>query len=165
MPVFSLASRVMSGIGAALLAAVLLAAPARAGTLYDDLGGRPGLTRIANGVLERAQADPRIKDKFDDANIGRLQGLLVLQFCVVSGGPCRYPGRNMKAAHADLNLAPRHFTALVEDLQDSMETEGVPFRTQNRLLALLAPMHRDVEAASGAKAPGAKAPGAKGAAP
>ena len=147
MPVFSLASKA----GAALvLAAALLVAPARAGTLYDDLGGRPGLTRIADGMLQRVQADPRVKDKFDDANIERLQGLLMLQFCVVSGGPCTYPGRNMKAAHADLDLAPRHFTALVEDLQDSMDAEGVPFRTQNRLIALLAPMHRDIEAASGA---------------
>jgi hemoglobin len=147
MPVFSLASKA----GMALLAAVLLAAPALAGTLYDDLGGRPGLTRITNGMLERVQADPRIKDKFDDANIERLQGLLMLQFCVLSGGPCTYPGRNMKAAHADLNLAPRHFNALVEDLQDAMDAEGVPFRTQNRLLALLAPMHRDIEAAPDAK--------------
>lgn len=147
MPVFSLASR----LGAAALAAALLAAPARAGTLFDDLGGRPGLTRIADGMLQRVQADPRIKDKFDDANIERLQGLLMLQFCAVSGGPCRYPGRNMRAAHADLNLAPRHFNALVEDLQDAMDAQGVPFRTQNRLLALLAPMHRDVVAAPGAK--------------
>lgn len=148
MPVFSLVSRA----GAALaLAAALLAAPARAGTLFDDLGGRPGLTRIAEGMLQRVQADPRIKDKFGDADIERLQGLLMLQFCKVSGGPCRYPGRDMQAAHADLNLAPRHFNALVEDLQDSMQAAGVPSRTQNRLIALLAPMHRDIVAPPGAK--------------
>ena len=156
MPVFSLASRVVSRTGAALvLAAAVLGAPARAGTLFDDLGGRPGLTRIAGGMLQRVQADPRIRDKFADANIERLQGLLMLQFCVVSGGPCRYPGRSMKAAHADLGLAPRHFNALVEDLQDAMDAEGVPFRTQNRLLALLAPMHRDVVSAPSAARPGA----------
>ena len=148
MPVFSLASRT----GAALaLAAALLVAPARAGTLFDDLGGRAGLTRIADAILQRVQADPRIRDKFDDANIERLQGLLTLQFCVVSGGPCRYPGRNMKTAHADLDLAPRHFNALVEDLQDAMDAQGVPFRTQNRLLARLAPMHRDIVAGPGAR--------------
>ena len=152
MPVFSLASRV----GAALvLAAVLLAAPARAGTLYDDLGGRAGLTRIADGTVQRALQDPRIKEKFADADIERLQGLLMLEFCVVSGGPCRYPGRNMKAAHADLHLEQRHFLAMVEDLQDALDAEGVPFWTQNRLLALLAPMHRDVVAARSAAKGGA----------
>ena len=152
MPVFSLASKA----GAALvLAAALLAAPARAGTLYDDLGGRAGLTRIADGTVQRALQDPRIKEKFADADIERLQGLLMLEFCVVSGGPCTYPGRNMKAAHADLNLAPRHFLAMVEDLQDALDAEGVPFWTQNRLLALLAPMHRDVVAARSAAKGGA----------
>jgi hemoglobin len=152
MPVFSLASKA----GAALVLAVaLLAAPARAGTLYDDLGGRAGLTRIVDGTLHRALLDPRVKEKLDDANIERLQGLFVLQFCMLTGGPCRYPGRSMKAAHADLNLTPRHFNALVEDLQDAMDAEGVPFRTQNRLLALLAPMHRDIVATRSAATPGA----------
>ena len=148
MPVFSLASRAGTALA---LAAVLLAAPARAGTLYDDLGGRAGLQRIADGMLQRALSDPRIKDKFNDADIERLQGLLMLEFCKLTGGPCSYPGRNMKTAHADLNLAPRHFNAIVEDLQDSMQAEGVPFRTQNRLLALLAPMHRDIVAPPSAK--------------
>ena len=34
--------------------------------------------------------------------------------------------------------------ALVEGLQDGMDSAGVPFRTQNRLLVLLAPMKRDI---------------------
>ncbi len=156
MPAFSLASRTVFGAGAALLlAAALLAAPARAGTLYDDLGERAGLTRIVDGMLRRALLDPRIKETFDDANVERLQGLLMLHLCVVTGGPCRYPGRDMKTAHADLHLAPRHFNAMVENLQDAMDAEGVPFRTQNRLLALLAPMHRDIVAAQPAAKLGA----------
>lgn len=152
MPAFSLASRIAATL---VLAATLLAPPARAGTLYDELGERAALARIVDGMLRRALLDPRIKETFDDANVERLQGLLVLQFCVVTGGPCRYPGRDMKAAHADLNLSPRHFNAMVESLQDAMDAEGVPFRTQNRLLALLAPMHRDIVAARSAAKPGA----------
>ena len=107
-----------------------------------------GLQRSADGMLQRSLSDLRIKDKFNDADIERLQGLLLLEFCKLTGGPCRYPGRTMKTAYADLNLAPRHFNAIVEDLQDSMDAEGVPFRTQNRLLA---PMHRDIVTPSGAK--------------
>lgn len=152
MPVFSLASKAAATL---MLAAALLAAPARAGTLYDDLGERAGLTRIVDGMVHRALLDPRIKEAFDDANIERLQGLLVLQLCVLTGGPCRYPGRDMKTAHADLKLAPRHFNAMVETLQDAMDAERVPFRTQNRLLALLAPMHRDIVATGSAARPGA----------
>ena len=34
--------------------------------------------------------------------------------------------------------------ALVEVLQDTMDAQGIPFRDQNRLLARLAPMHREI---------------------
>ncbi len=36
------------------------------------------------------------------------------------------------------------FYALVEALQAAMERRRIPFSSQNRLLAVLAPMHRDV---------------------
>lgn len=38
----------------------------------------------------------------------------------------------------------KQFNALVEDLQVAMDKSGIPSRTQNKLLALLAPMQRIV---------------------
>ena len=35
-------------------------------------------------------------------------------------------------------------TRLVEQLQASMAAKGIAFADQNRMLALLAPMHRDI---------------------
>ena len=143
MPACSLASRAVSRAAGALMLAAL-AAPAHAATLFEDLGEQPGVTRIVDDLLPRVLADPLLKASFDDADIERLHGLLVLKFCNIAGGPCRYPGRDMKTSHAGLNLKRRHFNAMVEHLQDAMGASSVPFRTQNRLLALLAPMHRDI---------------------
>ena len=50
----------------------------------------------------------------------------------------------MKTAHASLKITKGDFNALVEVLQQSMDAQGIAFTTQNQLLALLAPMHRDV---------------------
>ena len=50
----------------------------------------------------------------------------------------------MKTAHRDIDVARGDFNALVEVLQASMDAQGVPFSTQNQLLARLAPMHRDI---------------------
>ena len=122
---------------------LLLSAPAWAG-LYEDLGEKPGLTRITEGLLRRALADPRISATFADADMPRLQVLLMAQFCQLAGGPCRYPGRSMAEAHAGLHLRPRHLNALVEDLQDAMTEQGVPFATQNHLLARLVPLQPEV---------------------
>jgi hemoglobin len=50
----------------------------------------------------------------------------------------------MHDAHKGLHLTNADFNALVEDLQAGMDKAGVSFATQNRLLARLAPMNRDV---------------------
>ena len=69
---------------------------------------------------------------------------LVDQFCVVTGGPCVYKGADMKSAHSNLDINKGDFNTLVEVLQQSMDAKGIPFATQNKLLARLAPMHRDI---------------------
>jgi hemoglobin len=50
----------------------------------------------------------------------------------------------MATEHKALHINTAEFDAVVEDLQDSMDKVGVPFRTQNRLLALLAPMKKQI---------------------
>ena len=51
----------------------------------------------------------------------------------------------MKRSHEGQNIDRAAFNALVEDLQDAMDKNGVPFHAQNKLLAKLAPMYRDVQ--------------------
>lgn len=130
-------------LAASLLVAVATSARAE-DPLYHDLGEKPGIAKIVDGAVDNFLADDRIKAIFDDSNIDRIRVHLKEQICVVAGGPCVYTGHSMRDAHRGLHLRDRDFNAVVEDLQNSMDKEGVPFATQNRLLARLAPMHRDV---------------------
>jgi hemoglobin len=50
----------------------------------------------------------------------------------------------MKVVHAEMDISKADFNALVEVLQHSMDAKGIPFSVQNRMLAKLAPMHRDM---------------------
>ena len=50
----------------------------------------------------------------------------------------------MKTAHAAMGVNKAAFNNLVEGLQFAMDAEKIPFTVQNRLLTLLAPMHRDI---------------------
>jgi hemoglobin len=43
-----------------------------------------------------------------------------------------------------MDIKRSDFNALVEVLQISMNRRGIAFGAQNRLLALLAPMHREI---------------------
>ena len=88
--------------------------------------------------------DGRINKFFAKTNIPRLKRLLVEQICQGSGGPCRYSGRSMKAAHRGLGIGGADFGALVEDLGKSLNKYGVPAREQKELLAILGPMKRDI---------------------
>lgn len=128
-----------------LVLLLLAAAPAAAQpTLHDALGGTAGIIRIVGHMLDGAVADPRIAASFDNINLARLRGRIAEHICELADGPCTYRGPTMRGAHAGLGLRERHFNALVEQLQLAMDREGVPFRTQNRLLARLAPLQRDM---------------------
>jgi hemoglobin len=113
-------------------------------SLYRALGGQAGVTRLADDFVPRLVADRRIGEFFKHTNQQHLKEMLAQQFCQVSGGGCAYTGIPMKTAHQDMDIAKGDFNALVELLQFSMEDQGIPFSTQNRLLARLAPMHRDI---------------------
>jgi hemoglobin len=129
---------------AVLLAAISLQAHAADDSLYNELGGGPGIARIVADFVPALQADARINTAFDGVDFKRLAAKLEEQFCEVSGGPCKYSGKDMKTIHEDLAVSHAHFNALVEDLQWAMRRNDIASHTQNRLLARLAPMHREV---------------------
>jgi len=129
---------------AILLAAASLQVHAADDSLYIALGGKANIHRFVVDLVPALQADTRISASFDGVDMERLTVKLEEQFCEVSGGPCKYSGKDMKTIHEDLKVNRAQFNALVENLQAAMAKNDVPSRTQNRLLALLAPMHRDV---------------------
>ena len=107
-------------------------------------GGYAGLGKITHDFVERVQKNPRIASFFKDADIERLEGMLTDQFCDVLGGGCKYAGKSMKEAHTNMKVRTADFNALAEDLQDALTAANVPTYQQNKLIAKLAPMHRDV---------------------
>lgn len=113
-------------------------------SLYQQLGGQTGITRIVEDMLLRAAADARIKQHFVEVDIVRVRDKLVEQLCELSGGPCTYSGDSMEESHTGLHISRSDFNALVELLQAAMDQQGVPVRAQNQLLAHLAPMRGEI---------------------
>ncbi|MES2321217.1 MAG: group 1 truncated hemoglobin [Pseudomonadota bacterium] len=111
---------------------------------FQGLGGKPGIKKIVSTLIALVLADPRIKDSFQDIDMKNLALRLEEQFCELAGGPCKYGGKDMQDIHDGLNITHAQFNALAEDLQLAMESEGVPARFQNKLVAKLAPMQRAI---------------------
>lgn len=117
--------------------------PELAGMLQQDFGGKQGLTAIVETFMGNMLDDPRTEAFFANVDRERVKRELSEQFCVILGGDCVYSGRDMRTTHAGLKIDRNNFNALVENLQRAMDTHKVPFRSQNKLLAILAPMHRE----------------------
>lgn len=129
---------------ALLLTACAAQQPPRDASLYHDLGERPGITRIVEGMLMNVASDPRIVAHFRNVNIELLRDRLVDKFCVEAGGPCSYTGDSMAESHKGQQISRSEFNALVENLIKAMDAQKVPVPAQNRLLARLAAQRGEV---------------------
>ena len=140
---FAASGLLSTGISFAQAPAATQAAPQN-DQLYKAFGEKAGLVALMDDFMVRLLADPRTGPHFKPSNQQRVKEQLVDQLCALSGGPCVYKGADMKSAHANLDIKKSDFHALVEVLQQSMDARGIPFRKQNEMLALLAPMNRDI---------------------
>lgn len=136
-------SAILSGL--LILSAAQWAGAADTPSLYDQLGGKPAIQKVVDDMITHVAADPRINSFFANANIPHLKMELVSQICAGTGGPCTYTGQSMQAAHKGMNIDSAQFNALVEDLQMSFADNHVPVGLGNKLLAILAPMKKDID--------------------
>ena len=113
-------------------------------TLYEALGGQTGVELLADNFVIELAADDHIRHRFEKSDIGRFHRLIQLQICEVSDGPCVYPGDSMKRTHGGMDIQSSEFNAVVEAMMRAMDNVGVKPGTQNRLLAVLAPMRADI---------------------
>lgn len=120
------------------------ATPFEGTAMWEAFHGEEGVSRIVEAFVARNVADPRISGTFVSHDLVRIRRTLKEQFGYILGGPVTYTGRDMASSHRDLGLQPSDMGALVENLQIAMSEEGVAFAAQNRFLAKLAPMRRDV---------------------
>src|SRR5205809_402093 len=73
-------------------------------SLYERLGGQPAVEAVANGLVDRILADTRVNKWFAHAastpeNTKSYKAKLASFICASVGGPCKYTGRDMVAAH------------------------------------------------------------------
>lgn len=121
------------------------AAPFKGDAMARAFGGQDGIKIIVGRLVELSTKDPRIEAIFQNHDMVRLRRTLFEQICFIANAGCSYTGRDMAASHKGLGTTRADMNALVENLQQAMREQGVPFAAQNRLLAKLAPMDRDIQ--------------------
>jgi hemoglobin len=92
-------------------------------------------------------ADSRVNARFKDikpADLQKFRSNLADQICDVTGGPCSYLGKDMKAAHAGMKITDDEWNATVENLVKALDKNNVPAGSKQELLGLLGGMKKDI---------------------
>jgi hemoglobin len=142
-----MSSRIKTVFGCLLLAAGASAQVQGGGsgpTLYDRIGGESKMRATMHEFVLIMESDDRINFTFANTDLKKFEQLLFEQLCNITDGGCKYTGRDMYTSHAKLNITNAEFNALAEDLYEAFDRVHVPYRLQNKVVALLAPMQRDV---------------------
>jgi hemoglobin len=95
-------------------------------------------------TIDRSSSDPRTRRSFQDVKLQNVKDKIVEQICSLTGGGCKYTGDPMDKVHKGLKNTEAEMNLLVQFLRDALDNAGVGTREKNELLAILAPMKRDI---------------------
>lgn len=113
-------------------------------SLYKQLGEKPAIELLTSKLLDRILNNPKIDFLFEETERKDLHDKIVDQICMETGGPCDYDGLDMVEAHSGMDIKYSEFDVFVEDFILAMEDANIPFRLQNKVLAVFAPMREDI---------------------
>ncbi len=113
-------------------------------TLYDRLGGEPGVRKIANDILDKNFNNPLIGHHFRSVDMGKLKQLVFEFFSMGTGGPHQYTGRDMVTAHTGLNISGKDFLIANDDVLQALDENGVGQAEKEEVIAILDSMKADV---------------------
>jgi len=119
-------------------------APAPPPSLYERLGGKPGITAVVDDFVLNVAKDKRVNHYFRRARAPHFKMELVDQICQASGGPCQYTGKSMTETHKGMHVTEAAWSATVQDLRKSLDKNKVPEKEQDELIAVLAPMKSEI---------------------
>lgn len=128
-------------LGLAAAAAIALSAGsafASEKSLYDRLGGKPALEAVVGEVWAITAADKRINRYFAKTKPEVFAGKMVDFLCEASGGPCKYTGKDMVAAHVGMKITGTDFDALAENVGKALDKFKVPAQEKKEVMMMWA---------------------------
>jgi len=85
-------------------------------SLYERLGGEAGIKKFLNNLFDRHLQNPKISPFLKNVDLDKLKRLALEFFSMGTGGPLLYTGRDMRSAHAHLNLTEENFEDSNKDI-------------------------------------------------
>lgn len=93
---------------------------------YERIGGGAAVKVVVDRFYELVLADEKLVGFFEGADLPRLKRHQFLLISQVLGGPANYDGRDLREAHADLDISLDDYLNVVSHLVQAMVEARVP---------------------------------------
>lgn len=116
--------------------------PAETETLFERLGGTPGITAIVDDVIEAHMNNPAINARFkpyqdQPDRFAKIRQHTIDFFSAGSGGSVEYKGRDMTTTHLGMNISAAEYMHVVDDIMGVLEKHGIDEESRKDVLSIL----------------------------
>jgi hemoglobin len=117
-------------------------APPEPKTLFERLGGTPGITAIVDDVIEAHMNNPAINARFkpyqdQPERFAKIRQHTIDFFSAGSGGPVEYKGRDMLTTHQGMNISASEYMHVMDDIMGVLEKHSIDDESKKDVLAIL----------------------------
>ena len=101
-------------------------------SLYVQIGGADGITRLVDAFYARVLADPELQRFFAGVEMDKLRRMQGELFAAALGGPQRYSGRSVVEAHRRLKIGLHDYQRFIRHLFETLDDAGFGLSEQER---------------------------------
>ncbi|MBI4558139.1 MAG: group 1 truncated hemoglobin [Candidatus Hydrogenedentes bacterium] len=116
-------------------------------SLYTELGGEVSIEQIVDILYRRILEDPALAFFFEHADVSRVKRKFREFIHVVTGGPHKHSGLELRGAHAgavEQGLSFEHFTAFLNHFDAALREANVRPELTTRILETVTLCRKDV---------------------
>ncbi|MCW8899277.1 MAG: group 1 truncated hemoglobin [Gammaproteobacteria bacterium] len=106
-------------------------------SLYERLGGFSQIKKISEDVWDNHMANSEVSTRYANSDAEEIKKQVTDFVCWGTGGPEKYEGKTMLAAHKTMNISHQEFIAVIDDVMRALEKNNVGQTEQNEMLGLL----------------------------
>ena len=112
-------------------------------SLYERLGGMYGIAGAVDVLADRlydnasANQNPHVQAFHDQKGHAGFKFLVTAWSIEETGGPTCYPGRDMRAAHAHLEVTDFEFDIVATEIAATLYHVGVPPQEHREFMAII----------------------------
>ncbi|WP_211195923.1 group 1 truncated hemoglobin [Agromyces sp. H66] len=111
---------------------------------YAAVGGGPAIAAVVDRFYQLVLGDDRLKGFFEGTEMVRLKRHQVALVSQVMGGPVGYEGRDLRAAHAGMNISSEDFGSVAGHLVTALTEAGVERDIIDRVVTTIAGTEADI---------------------